>query len=385
MRQRPAPPRTLIALVVAAGLFAVQAALASSAEALRLHKVAGFHQPAYVTAPRHDRRDLFVVERAGRIEIVRHGRRLHRPFLDIRRLVDLDFPNNQFRDQGGLVSLAFAPDYRRSGRLYVFYSHRDGTLHVDEFRRSAGSPLRAARRSRRTVIAIPRHGRRTDLGGDLEFGHDGYLYVGFGQGKHPDSAQDLGTLTGKILRIDPRPLVGAAYGVPIDNPFVNQPGARPEVFAYGLRMPWRFSFDPSTEDLIVGDVGEERFEEVDVLGPADAGANLGWPFYEGRHRDEPGGPDGLTFPALAKPHANGFCAIVGGYLVRGRRLPSLRNRYLYGDVCSGRLRSVRLRPGGANGDRSEHLKVPYLDSFGRDGRGRLYAISLDGPVYRISG
>ncbi len=382
MSVRRLPARTLVVLVAALSL---AAALASPAQALRLHKVAGFDQPAYLTAPRGDRRDLFVVERAGRIEIVRDGRKLRRPFLDIRGLVDLDFPNNQFRDQGGLVSLAFAPDYRRSGRFYVFYSHRDGTLHVDEFRRAGGSRLRAARSSRRTVIAIPRLGRRTDLGGDLGFGPDGYLYVGFGQGRHPDSAQDLGALTGKILRIDPRPLPGAPYGVPADNPFVNLPGARPEIFAYGLRMPWRFSFDPQSGDLIVGEVGEERFEEVDVLAPADAGANLGWPFYEGRHQDEPGGPGGVTFPALAKPHSKGFCAIVGGYLLRGRRLPSLRDRYLYGDVCTGRLRSVRLGAGGAEADRSEHLSVPYLDSFGRDGRGRLYAVSLDGPVFRISG
>jgi glucose/arabinose dehydrogenase len=382
MSVRRLPARTRVVLVAALSL---AAALASPAQALRLHKVARFDQPAYLTAPQGDRRDLFVVERAGQIEIVRDGRKLRRPFLDIRGLVDLDFPNNQFRDQGGLVALAFAPDYRRSGRFYVFYSHRDGTLHVDEFRRGGGSRLRAARSSRRTVIAITRLGRRTDLGGDLGFGPDGYLYVGFGQGRHPASAQDLGALTGKILRIDPRPLPRAPYGVPADNPFVTLPGARPEIFAYGLRMPWRFSFDPQSGDLIVGEVGEERFEEIDVLAPPDAGANLGWPFYEGRHQDEPDGPGGVTFPALAKPHSNGFCAIVGGYLLRGRRLPSLRDRYLYGDVCTGRLRSVRLGAGGAEADRSEHLSVPYLDSFGRDGRGRLYAVSLDGPVFRISG
>jgi hypothetical protein len=358
-------------------------ALATPASALELHKVARFRQPVDVTAPRGDRRELFVVERTGRIEVVRHGRRLRRPFLDIRGLVDLDFPNDQFRDQSGLASLAFAPDYRRSGRFYVFYSHRGGTLHVDEFRRRAGSPLRAARDSRRTLIAIPRYGRRVDLGGDLGFGPDGYLYIGFGEGASRQSAQDLGVLTGKILRIDPTPGAGTAYGIAPGNPFAAVPDTRPEIWALGLRMPWRFSFDPRSGDLIVGEVGEDSFEEVDVLGPADAGANLGWPFYEGRQQDQAGAPGGLSFPALAKPHAHGTCAIVGGYLIRGRRLPALRNRYLYGDVCTGRLRSVRLAGGDASGDRSEHSSVPYLDSFGRDGRGRLYAVSLDGPVYRI--
>ncbi len=364
--------------------FLAQYAMASPATALRLHRVANFKQPVDVTAPPGDKRDLFVVERAGKIEIVRHGRKLHRPFLDIRGLVDLDFPNNQFRDQGGLVSLAFAPDYRRSGLFYVFYTHRDGTLHVDEFRRSPSSPNRALVSSRRTLFALPRHGQRTDLGGDLEFGPDGMLYIGFGEGIDPASAQDLGALTGKILRIDPTPSAGAPYTVPGSNPFVGVAGARPEVYASGLRMPWRFSFDPATGDLIVGDVGDEQFEEVDLLTAADAGANLGWPFFEGRHRHESGGPGGLTFPELVRPHSFQSCAIVGGYVIRGHRLPSLRGRYDYGDVCTRQIRSARLGPHRARGDRSEQLAVPYLDSFGRDARGRLYAVSLLGAVYRIT-
>ena len=373
-----------IAAVV--GLFLMgQAYAASSASALHLHQVARFTQPVYVTAPRGDSRELFVVERAGRIMIVRHGRKLRRPFLDIRRLVDLRFPNNQFRDQGGLVSMAFAPDYRRSGLFYLFYTHRDGTIHVDEFQRASGSPQRVSPSSRRTVLSVPRDGTRTDLGGHLAFGPDGFLYIGFGCGRYPDSSQDLGTLTGKILRIDPRAAGDRAYSVPADNPFASQPGARPEIFVYGLRMPWRFSFDRSTGELIVADVGDEHYEEVDLLGAGDAGANLGWPFYEGRRRHDPGGPAGVTFPVLAKPHAHGLCAIVGGALIRGRRLPSLRGRYLYGDVCTGRLGSARLRHPRARADRSEHLAVPALVSFGSDARGRLYAVSLGGPVYRITG
>jgi glucose/arabinose dehydrogenase len=372
----------LKAIALGAGLcLAAQALLASSAGALRLAEVAHFDQPVYVTAPRGASRKLFVLERAGRVRIVRHGRKVNRAFLDIRNLVDLDFPNNQFRDQGGLVSLAFAPDFRSSGRFYVLYTNRDGSYDVDEFRRTARG--RAASSTRRSVLSIPRRGNRKDLGGHLEFGPDGFLYVGFGYVRDPESSQDLRALTGKILRIDPDPVAGAPYGIPAGNPFVGRPDVRPEIFASGLRMPWRFSFDPASGDLIIGDVGGERVEEVDLLPSGTAGANLGWPFYEGRRRLEPGGPIGLTFPVLAKPHRNGFCAIVGGYLIRGRRLPSLRGRYIYGDVCSGAVRSARLNLSRASGDRSERLAVPYLVSFGRDALGRLYAASLTGSIYRI--
>jgi glucose/arabinose dehydrogenase len=256
-------------------------------------------------------------------------------------------------------------------------------MHVDEFRRSSESPVHASAASRRTVLTSPRRGR-TDLGGQLEFGPDGYLYIGLGQGDDPAASQDLGQLTGKILRIDPRATPSAPYSIPPGNPFATRPGARPEIYDYGLRVPWRFSFDRPTGNLLVGDVGDESFEEVDVLGAGAAGANLGWPYFEGRHRHDPGPATGLTFPALVKPHGFGsFCAIVGGYVGRGGAPPSLRGRYLYGDVCSGKLRSARLSSGGARGDRSEHRTVRYLDSFGRDARARLYAVSLFGGVFRI--
>jgi glucose/arabinose dehydrogenase len=377
--------RLTAAPLLAALLLTLAGATAAQAAPLRLHKVGSFDQPDYVTAPPGDRRDLFVVERSGIVRVVRDGHVRRRPFLNIRRQVDLRFPDNQFRDQGGLASLAFSPDYRSSGRLYVLYSHAGGTMHVDELRRSAGSKLHASAASRRTVLTAPRRGR-IDLGGQLQFGPDGYLYVGLGQGgADPASSQDLGQLTGKILRIDPTPTATGPYSIPPGNPFAKVPGARPEVYYYGLRVPWRFSFDRPTGNLVIGDVGEESYEEVDVLPPGSAGANLGWPYFEGRHRHEPGGPAALTFPALVKPHGLGnFCAIVGGYIGRGGAPARLHGRYIYGDVCTGRLRSVRLAPGRARGDRAEHRTVRYLDSFGRDARGRLYAVSLFGPVYRIA-
>jgi glucose/arabinose dehydrogenase len=383
LRCRPLPAAWIV-VVIAASAFT--AALPSPAQALSLREVARFRQPVHVTAPRGAANELYVVERAGRIKVVRNGRKLRRAFLDIRGLVDLDLPQNQFRDQGGLASLAFAPDYRRSGRFYVFYTHRNGTLHVDEFRRARGSRLRASRSSRRTLLEVPRGRKRTDLGGHVEFGPDGYLYVGIGFVRDPESSQDLGALTGKILRVDPGAAApGSAYGIPADNPFVGRPGARPEIFAFGVRMPWRFSFDPAGGELIIADVGDVRFEEVDVLGAGGAGANLGWPFFEGRRRHEPGGPSGLTFPVLERRHSPTVCAIVGGYVIRKRGPSSLRGRYVYGDVCSGRVRSARLRTPRARGDRSENLTVAYLVSFGRDARGGLYAVSLLGSVYRVSG
>jgi glucose/arabinose dehydrogenase len=376
--------RWRVVIVVAGICVVAQALLAASAGALGKERVGRFEQPVYVTAPPGGSGALYVVERKGRIEVLRNGRERRRPFLDIRHLVDLRFPNNHMRDQGGLASMAFAPDYRASGRFYLFYTHRDGTIHVDEFLRKRGSRDRASPASARTVLSVPRNGVRVDLGGHLEFGPDGFLYAGFGYGRDRDSSQDLGTLTGKILRIDPRATAEAPYGVPADNPFSLEPGARPEIFVYGLRMPWRFAFDPRTDDLVVADVGELQAEEVDVLGPQDAGANLGWPLYEGFHEHVPGG-DALTFPVLTVAHERGLCAIVGGYVIRGRGPGSLRGRYLYGDVCTGKLRSARLAVPRASGDRSERLTVPYLVSFGRDARGRLYGVSVDGPVYRLSG
>ncbi len=368
-------------LALAAALLA-QAALSSPAHGLELRKVGSFSQPVYATAPAGEKRRLYVAERAGRIAVLQRGRRLRRPFLRITGLVDLAFPRNQFRDQGGLLSMAFSPDYRRSGLLYLLYTHRDGTIHLDEFRRT-GNGLRARRSSRRTVLTLPRRSR-TDLGGHLEFGPDGYLYASLGIGADSELAQDLGSLAGKILRIDPRVTGTAPYGVPTDNPFASIPGAQPEVFAYGLRNPWRFSFDPKSGDLLASDVGAERFEEVNWLPAGASGWNLGWPLFEGRRPYEGGSATGITFPSLTVSHSPAFCAIVGGYTMRGGTIPALRGRYLYGDVCSGRIHSVRLRGGRAAGRRSLRLAVTYLVSFGRDGRGRLYAVSLLGPVYRFT-
>jgi glucose/sorbosone dehydrogenase len=311
--------------------------------------VGDFRQPVYATGPASQPRAVYVLERAGRVWRVgpRGGRRL---VLDARRYVRLLEPRNQIRDQGGAFALALPAHARAGGPLYLLYTRRDGRVHLDEFRH--GRP--------RTMLSL-RRTSRVDVGGDAVFGPDGLLYASFGYGRHPEASQDPRTLAGKVVRVDPR-----------------SPAPQPELVASGLRVPWRLSFDrrAGRRRLIVADVGEARFEEVNLV-PLDASEppNFGWPFFEGRHRRMAGGPAGLMPPALAKRHGRAMCAIVGGHLHEGR--------YVYGDVCSGRIRSVRLGDRRGRDDRSEHTTVPYLVSFGRDGGGRLYAVSLHGRVYRV--
>jgi glucose/arabinose dehydrogenase len=236
------------------------------------------------------------------------------------------------------------------------------------------------------------HSRFNHKGGQLQFGRDGMLYAGFGDGGgsgDPDrNAQDLGALLGKIVRIDPRP--GGGYRVPRDNPFRGRSGARGEIFAYGLRNPYRFSFDRATGDLAIGDVGESEVEEIDFLPAARGarrprgGANFGWSVFEGSRRFRSGTAPGHVAPVVERTHDQGGCSITGGYVVRDRRVPGLRGRYVYGDLCDPGLRVARLRAGGARGDRRLGPRVAQLVSFGEDARGRVYAVSLAGGVFRLA-
>ena len=225
---------------------------------MRLLRLGHFNQPTYLAAPRGDSR-RFVVEREGRIVVVRGRRKLGQPFLDISERVN---PSGE----GGLLSMAFARDYERSGRFFVYYTDNEGYLQIDAYRRSDGNPNRADPSSRRSVMRVP-HFRFNHKGGQLQVGPDGCLYAGFGDGGaggDPDeNAQNLGQLLGKLVRLDPQP--GGGYRVPADNPFRNRSGARPEVYAYGLRNPYRFSFDRSRGHLTIGDVGQNAVEEVDFV------------------------------------------------------------------------------------------------------------------------
>jgi glucose/arabinose dehydrogenase len=327
-----------------------------------------------------------VVERAGRIIVIRDGHRLRRPFLDMRGSV-------QTGGESGMLSMAFAPDYALSRRFYVYYVDKAGFIRVDEFERARGSADRALPGSRRLLIRQA-HRRFNHKGGQLQFGPDGMLYMGFGDGGgmgDPDrNAQNLGRLLGKLLRIDPRPAGG--YGIPPGNPFAQRAGARREVYAYGLRNPYRFSFDRLSGDLTIGDVGQERVEEIDFVrnrrgrGHAPRGGyNFGWSVFEGRHRFRAGSVPGHVPPVIERTHRQGSCSIIGGYVIRDRSLGRpLYGRYVYGDLCDSRLRVAALRPGRARGDRLLGVRVSNLVSFGEDARGRVYAVSLDGPVYRLA-
>ena len=355
-----------------------------SAPGVRLVKVAEFDSPTFLTAPPGDRARRFVTERAGRIRVLRGGRKLSRPFLDMSARVSTD-------GEAGLLSMAFAPDFARSRRYYVYYVDRSQALRVDTYRASRRSPNRTQAGSRRTVIREP-HPRGNHKGGQIDFGRDGKLYIGFGDGGgggDPDeNAQNISkNLLGKMLRITPRARGG--YSVPRDNPFVRGRG-RNEIFAYGLRNPYRFSFDRATGDLSIGDVGQDAVEEIDFVPVARGkrrprgGINFGWDVFEGRRTYEGGSAPGHLPPVLQRVRSTGACSIIGGYVIRDRSLGRLRGAYVYGDFCDSGLRVARLRRGRARGDRALGPRVSDLVSFGEDGRGRVHAISLDGGVYRLS-
>jgi glucose/arabinose dehydrogenase len=353
----------------------------AAAEGVRLLRVGTFDQPTYLAAPPGDRTRRFVTEREGRIVLLRGGRRS--TFLDIASRVETG-------GESGLLSMAFHPGYKSNRRYFVYYVANDGALTIFQFRATAnGNATRKG--SGRLVLRVP-HPRFNHKGGQLQFGPDGMLYAGFGDGGgggDPDrNAQDLGELLGKIVRIDPKP--GGGYRIPRSNPFVGRAGARGEIFVYGVRNPYRFSFDRATGDLTIGDVGQDEVEEIDFLPAASAargprgGVNLGWSVLEGNRRYRSGSAPGAVPPVIERTHDQGSCSITGGYVLRPRSYGALRGSYVYGDLCDSGLRVARLAAGGARGDRPLGPSVPQLVSFGEDARGRVYAVSLQGGVFRLA-
>ena len=355
---------------------------AAARRPVRLLLLGRFDEPTYLAAPHGEGRRRFVVEREGRIRVVVGRRVLAEPFLDMSDLVTTG-------GESGLLSMAFAPDYESSRRFYVYYTDSRGFPTIDSFMRSERTPNRALPESRRNIISVP-HQRFNHKGGQIQFGPDGRLYAAFGDGGgggDPDrNAQNLGQLLGKMIRISPRPQGG--YSVPADNPFRGRAVARPEIFAYGLRNPYRFSFDRAGGDITVGDVGEAEIEEIDFVpnGAGDAprgGYNFGWSTFEGRNPYNAGSARGHIPPVIDHSQGEGLCSIIGGYVIRDRSLGrGWYGRYVYGDFCEPTIRLARLRRGTAP-TRTTRLSVPDLASFGEDGRGRVYAVSLSGPVYRI--
>jgi glucose/arabinose dehydrogenase len=365
---------------------------AASASAQTLVPVGGtFVSPVYATAPPGDGRRLMVVEQGGTVRVIRDGATLGTPFLTM----DSNFTSGGER---GLLSIAFRPDYEQSRLLYAYYTDAEGDIRVDEFRRAAGTRDRVEPDYRRPVIEVLHREAGNHNGGTLAFGPDGYLYIATGDGGNgydqPNrDARDPASLLGKVLRIAPTP--GGDYAIPPGNPYAGagDPG-RDEIWAIGLRNPFRFSFDRLNGDLFIGDVGQSTVEEVNRLpfttNGAGRGANLGWDDCEGSLAAEPitgTAPCGLTGdvrPELAQPQASGFCSVIGGVVVRDPTLPELAGRYVYGDLCKARLRSYV--PGAPTTDREEStLVVGSPAGIGEDACGRVYAVQLGGEVARLAG
>lgn len=382
----------------------------SGASALSLSPIGSFDQPTYVEdAPgKKNRRLLFVTEKPGKVVVLRNGLPQPAPFLDLSGAV---------ADEGeqGLLSIAFHPRYERNRLLYVYLTEGNGDNAVYEFKRKRKSRVRALLSSARRVLLIPHpDDAQNHNGGQIQFDRKGLLHIAPGDGGSTSlAAQDPTSLSGKVLRIDPRrqkprkrkgkregkragiksaatnTAAGSAapYGIPRGNPFARGSGGRAEIYALGLRNPWRFSFDRATGAIVIGDVGASAREEIDYRRRGGArGVNFGWPRFEGSLLVNPG----VQAPGAAPPifdyptHVNGACAITGGYVIRDPRLGSLAGRYLYADFCAGEMRTLVPSEGGASGDAPLGLpRVPRLSSFGEGRGGVIFAASLEGPVYRL--
>ncbi len=344
----------------------------------------GFDFSVFVTAPPADRSRLFIVQRDGRILVRKNGVRQDSAFLNLSSLT------GPASGEYGVYGLAFHPDYATNRRLFVYYADLNGDSQLAEF--LADLDFDHADPASITPILSQAQIAATVLyGGTVAFGSDRKLYLGLGDGGTSanvlQTAQDSGSLLGKLIRID----VDAAvpYATPPDNPYVGRPGWREEIWQLGFRNPWRWSFDRSTGDLWIGDVGEDTWEELDYLpGPVVGGNNFGWPFLEGNHCFAPAvGCDstGLVPPVFEYAHGPA-CAITGGYVYRGRKYPALRGTYLYGDFCSGFIRSLRLEAGTpvtAYTPLSPPLINDNVVSFGEDANGEVYVSMASGRIYRI--
>ncbi len=385
-------------LLVVAGVFALGC---GSAEGASLRPIGNFDQPVYVTSSPTNPERLLIVEREG--TIVETGPAGTRQLLDLTELVSC------CDVERGMLSIAPAPDFESSGRIYATYTGTpqaggaEGDVHLDSFR---PNPAGAAP-IREPILSVGHAQEANHNGGQLQFGPDGHLYMSLGDGGGTgdpfENGQDTEELLGKILRIDPHPGQAPAYSIPAGNPFAGTAG-RDEIWAYGLRNPWRFSFDRATGDMVIADVGQSAREEIDIATSpvagvvGGAGANYGWNCREGfiaytNSAAACATASGFTEPVFDYPHSDpgggaAFgCSIIGGYVVRDASLGNLYGRYLYTDYCSKEIRSLVLPRGGgfASGDRSEGLTVEKPTSFGEDACGRVYVASASGPVYRLEG
>jgi glucose/arabinose dehydrogenase len=342
----------------------------------------GLSFPVFLTAVPGDTSRLFVIEKPGRIRIIKSGTLLTTPFLNLTGQLSGD-------TEQGLLGLAFDPNYAVNGRFFVFYTDPSWDLHVVRFHVSTTDPDIADSTPDGNVITIPHPGETNHNGGMIAFAPDGMLYVGVGDGggaNDPNgNGQDRTDLLGCLLRLDVSGSAG--YSVPADNPF-SSPN-RPEIWSYGLRNPWRFSFDRQNGDLYVGDVGQGDHEEVDVATATSGrgrGLNFGWNIMEGLSCFNPSSNcnrTGLTLPVLDYDHGQG-CSITGGYVYRGPAIPWLNGTYFYADYCSGWVRSFKWVGGQVTESSSwASLAVTNPTSFGQDANGELYICTQGGTVYKI--
>lgn len=335
----------------------------------------GLDRPVYLTAPPGDPR-LFVVEKTGRIRIIQDGTTRTAPFLDLGALVSGGA-------EQGLFSLAFHPDYADTGEFFVNYTNLQGDTRIVRYQVS-GDPYFADATSGSVLMSIEQPFSNHN-GGHLVFGPDAMLYIGVGDGGSAGDPQGHGqdptTRLGSILRIDVD--AGDPFAVPPDNPFVDDPSALPEVWLWGVRNPWRIAFDESTGELFVADVGQSQREEVTVIGPDQAGANLGWNVTEGTRcfADPDCTPTDLTLPQVEYDHDDG-CSITGGFVYRGS-IEEIGGLYFYSDYCGGWLRSFRAAAGAATQQTEwDVARVGNVTSFGEDAGGELYVLT-ETAVYRI--
>ncbi len=357
-----------------------------------------FNRPLWLCEAPDGAGRMFLIEQAGKILLLpkdRQGR-------ETKVFLDITARNPQVDNEEGLLGMAFHPDFKNNGKLYIHYNQQEPRRSViSEVRVSASNPDAADLSTERILLEVPQpYGNHK--GGSTIFGPDGFLYISFGDGGTVDGdphnhGQRLNVLLGKILRIDVNPkTAGLQYGIPSDNPFVSRPGARPEIWTYGMRNPWRMSFDMKTGDLWVGDVGQEKWEEVDLI---TKGGNYGWRVREGLHPYKTAGTpadaryiDPVTeyphSPAQGSNHTPGM-SITGGYVYRGKKVPALNGVYIYGDFVMGTIWGFRYQDGKAASDgvlveMPKELNPPRnISSFGQDSAGEVYVLAFDGKVYEF--
>ena len=370
----------------------------------------GYKKPVFITSYPNNAKLLYIVEQAGLIKIINDGKKLSRPFFDInKRVVNPNRPG----DERGLLGFAFHPNHTNNGKFYINYMDNDGNTIISEF--STNSELRANHKSERIILKLKQpYGNHN--GGDIQFGPDGYLYISIGDGGKAgdplNAGQDLSSLFGKIIRID---IEQKPYGIPKSNPFFGQKDKREEIWAWGLRNVWRFSFDKQTGDKYLADVGQNKWEEVN-FEPASSkgGLNYGWRIMEANHCYDPKEncpTEGLIKPIIEYPNdanhpAFAFriieelsfsetdvegCSVTGGYVYRGQKIKSMQGQYIFGDYCSGNIWTLKVVNGKAINfkNRTEEINIgggeftTYISSFGQDSDGEIYIIDYNGGIYKL--